>query len=89
MSISYMCMLTSLTPLPSTSEWEYRQTLALAPKKPHAACNKTVREWKEDGILCDGCNMWYHLRCTGLTEDDFQRFVHTIDDWYVYIYKLP
>ncbi len=52
-------------------------------------CNKAVRQGKDDGIACDGCDMWYHLRCIGLNENDFQQTVCSDSEWYCYICTLP
>ena len=39
--------------------------------------------YQEDSICCDGCNLWFHLKCSKLTKKTFKAFtVQQNKEWY-------
>ena len=44
---------------------------------------------QEDSICCDGCNLWYHLICTKLTNKKFKELtIQPNKKWYCKTFTL-
>ena len=53
---------------------------------PCNICNKTVKN-KQNGILCDTCDRWFHVGCNGTSEDVYYKLIQIQIQINVY-YKL-
>ena len=40
-------------------------------KCPCGLCHRYVESWRDCGIKCDGCDIWYHQSCTSLCSAEF------------------
>ena len=49
---------------------------------------KTVRR-NQLAVFCDGCEAWYHLKCSGLSKDAFQALGNSVLEWHCLTCSLP
>ena len=49
-------------------------------KFPCSVCFKTVNDG--NSIFCDFCNLWTHLKCSGLSTAEFLSFSNSASKWY-------
>lgn len=58
-------------------------------KYPCGICAKAVRKY-QNGICCDGCNLWHHLKCLDMTNETFNFLSqHENTDWYCLTCSIP
>ena len=50
-------------------------------KSPCGQCNKAVKR-NDEGILCDGCELWYHCTCAYVDTIEYQRLGSSDDPRY-------
>ena len=49
-------------------------------KYPCGSCEKPVKS-NQHGILCDGCEFWYHRKCTTLNINEYTALGNSDDPW--------
>ena len=61
-------------------------------KYPCGNCKQRVKS-NQDGLQCDACDSWYHLRCLPeairISRAEYTRLSQTNEDWYCYECQLP
>ena len=67
---------------PGPRQWKYPCTLCAKPVKSN-----------QDGLLCDGCDMWNHLKCLPdairLSKENYNQLADSDENWYCYNCLLP
>ena len=62
-------------------------------KYPCGNCCKQPVKSNQDGLQCDACDSWYHLRCLPeairISRAEYTRLSETNEDWYCYECQLP
>ena len=61
-------------------------------KCPCGTCQKPVKS-NQDGLQCDSCDTWFHLRCLpdaiSISRAEYSRLSQTTENWYCYECQLP
>ena len=58
-------------------------------KYPCGVCAKAVRK-NQNGIYCDGCNLWHHIKCLDMSIDTFRELGNSENlDWYCQKCTIP
>ena len=58
-------------------------------KYPCGVCAKAVRK-NQNGIYCDGCNLWHHIKCLDMPIDTFRELGNSENlDWYCQKCTIP
>ena len=57
-------------------------------KYPCGRCSRAVKQ-RDKGILCDGCELWYHCSCVYLDMAEYRRLGSSDDPWYCPRYVFP
>ena len=47
---------------------------------PCGECQRSVTS-NHRGICCDQCNKWYHIRCAGITDNEYRRLSNSPASW--------
>ena len=56
-------------------------------KFPCEICNKTVKS-NQKAVQCDLCDLWVHIDCNGLLEEEYENLKYDHDLWYCLICNL-
>ena len=71
-----------IAPNPGPRKWKY----------PCMICSGPVKK-NQDGLLCDDCNLWNHLKCLpdaiSLSKEEYNRLGDSDENWFCYKCQLP